>query len=105
MLVIMYDPSIFLFCAKILPPVSYHIPFHIIGNVLPFVFNIFSHLQTYAHKILTGRRSLFHTIKQRKGLSGFTSRFESEYDPFGAGHGCNSLSAGLGIYSVASVKC
>ncbi|XP_006655777.1 probable 1-deoxy-D-xylulose-5-phosphate synthase, chloroplastic isoform X1 [Oryza brachyantha] len=52
---------------------------------------------TYAHKILTGRRSLFHTIKQRKGLSGFTSRFESEYDPFGAGHGCNSLSAGLGM--------
>ncbi|KAL6861533.1 hypothetical protein ACP4OV_017233 [Aristida adscensionis] len=50
----------------------------------------------YAHKILTGRRSLFHTIKQKNGLSGFTSRFESEYDPFGAGHGCNSLSAGLG---------
>lgn len=51
----------------------------------------------YAHKILTGRRSLFHTIKQKSGLSGFTSRFESEYDPFGAGHGCNSLSAGLGM--------
>lgn len=51
----------------------------------------------YAHKILTGRRSLFHTIKQKNGLSGFTSRFESEYDPFGAGHGCNSLSAGLGM--------
>jgi len=56
----------------------------------------------YAHKILTGRRSLFHTIQQKNGLSGFTSRFESEYDPFGAGHGCNSLSAGLGIASICS---
>jgi len=56
----------------------------------------------YAHKILTGRRSLFHTIKQKNGLSGFTSRYESEYDPFGAGHGCNSLSAGLGIASICS---
>jgi 1-deoxy-D-xylulose-5-phosphate synthase len=56
--------------------------------------------QAYAHKILTGRRSLFHTIKQKNGLSGFTSRFESEYDPFGAGHGCNSLSAGLGTASL-----
>lgn len=54
--------------------------------------------QTYAHKILTGRRSLMHTLRQKNGLSGFTSRSESEYDPFGAGHGCNSVSAGLGIY-------
>jgi len=53
--------------------------------------------RAYAHKILTGRRSLFHTIKQKNGLSGFTSRYESEYDPYGAGHGCNSLSAGLGM--------
>ncbi|XP_072998547.1 probable 1-deoxy-D-xylulose-5-phosphate synthase, chloroplastic isoform X1 [Typha latifolia] len=53
--------------------------------------------QTYAHKILTGRRPLFHTLKQKDGLSGFTSRIESEYDAFGAGHGCNSVSAGLGM--------
>ncbi|XP_020097228.1 probable 1-deoxy-D-xylulose-5-phosphate synthase, chloroplastic isoform X1 [Ananas comosus] len=53
--------------------------------------------QTYAHKILTGRRSLFHTLKQKNGLSGFTSRLESKYDAFGAGHGCNSVSAGLGM--------
>ena len=52
--------------------------------------------QTYAHKILTGRRSLMHTLRQKEGLSGFTSRSESEYDPFGAGHGCNSISAGIG---------
>lgn len=37
-----------------------------------------------------------HTLRQKNGLSGFTSRFESEYDPFGAAHGCNSISAGLG---------
>ncbi|THU66191.1 hypothetical protein C4D60_Mb05t11550 [Musa balbisiana] len=53
--------------------------------------------QTYAHKILTGRRSLMHTLKRKDGLSGFTSRAESEYDAFGAGHGCNSISAGLGM--------
>lgn len=52
--------------------------------------------QTYAHKILTGRRPLIHTVGEKNGLSGFTSRFESNYDPFGAGHGCNSISAGLG---------
>ncbi|KAJ0962294.1 hypothetical protein J5N97_030122 [Dioscorea zingiberensis] len=53
--------------------------------------------QTYAHKILTGRRSLMHTLRQKNGISGFTSRQESEYDAFGAGHGCNSISAGLGM--------
>jgi hypothetical protein len=37
-----------------------------------------------------------HTMREKNGLSGFTSRFESDYDPFGAGHGCNSISAGLG---------
>lgn len=37
-----------------------------------------------------------HTVRQNNGISGFTSRSESEYDPFGAGHGCNSISAGLG---------
>uniref|UniRef100_A0A1D1YFE2 1-deoxy-D-xylulose-5-phosphate synthase n=1 Tax=Anthurium amnicola TaxID=1678845 RepID=A0A1D1YFE2_9ARAE len=53
--------------------------------------------QTYAHKILTGRRPLMHSLKQKNGISGFTSRSESEYDAFGAGHGCNSVSAGLGM--------
>lgn len=60
--------------------------------------------QTYAHKILTGRRSLMHTLRQKDGLSGFTSRSESEYDPFGAGHGCNSLSAGLGMAIARDIK-
>nr|AMJ39462.1 1-deoxy-D-xylulose-5-phosphate synthase 3 [Bixa orellana] len=60
--------------------------------------------QTYAHKILTGRRSLMHTLRQKNGLSGFTSRSESEYDPFGAGHGCNSISAGLGLAVARDIK-
>ncbi|PON57927.1 Deoxyxylulose-5-phosphate synthase [Parasponia andersonii] len=60
--------------------------------------------QTYAHKILTGRRRLIHTVKQKDGLSGFTSRSESEYDPFGAGHGCNSISAGLGMAIARDLK-
>lgn len=53
--------------------------------------------QSYPHKILTGRRDQFHTIRQFKGLSGFTSRAESEFDHFGAGHASTSLSAALGI--------
>ncbi|XP_021607981.1 probable 1-deoxy-D-xylulose-5-phosphate synthase, chloroplastic isoform X2 [Manihot esculenta] len=60
--------------------------------------------QTYAHKILTGRRSLMHTLRLKNGLSGFTSRSESEYDPFGAAHGCNSISAGLGMAVARDVK-
>ncbi|XAR69357.1 1-deoxy-D-xylulose-5-phosphate synthase [Bertholletia excelsa] len=60
--------------------------------------------QTYAHKILTGRRSLMHTLRQKNGLSGFTSRFESEFDPFGAAHGCNSISAGLGMAVARDIK-
>ncbi|KAJ6924707.1 1-deoxy-D-xylulose-5-phosphate synthase [Populus alba x Populus x berolinensis] len=60
--------------------------------------------QTYAHKILTGRRSLMHTLRQKDGLSGFTSRSESEYDPFGAGHGCNSISAGIGMAIARDIK-
>lgn len=60
--------------------------------------------QTYAHKILTGRRSLMHTLRQKDGLSGFTSRTESEFDPFGAGHGCNSISAGLGMAVARDIK-
>lgn len=53
--------------------------------------------QAYPHKILTGRRDRFHTVRQQDGLSGFTCRSESEYDPFGAGHASTSISAALGI--------
>ncbi len=53
--------------------------------------------QAYPHKILTGRQDRFHTIRQKDGLSGFTSRAESEYDHFGAGHASTSISAALGI--------
>ncbi len=53
--------------------------------------------QCYPHKILTGRRGRMKTIRQQDGLSGFTSRTESEYDPFGAGHSSTSISAGLGM--------
>jgi 1-deoxy-D-xylulose-5-phosphate synthase len=53
--------------------------------------------QAYAHKILTGRRDRFPTIKQYDGLSGFLKRDESEYDTFGAGHASTSLSAALGM--------
>ncbi|XP_028752308.1 probable 1-deoxy-D-xylulose-5-phosphate synthase, chloroplastic [Neltuma alba] len=60
--------------------------------------------QTYIHKILTGRRSLMKTVRQKNGLSAFTSRSESEYDAFGAGHGCNSISAGLGMAVARDVK-
>ncbi|CAN1828191.1 1-deoxy-D-xylulose-5-phosphate synthase 1, chloroplastic [Linum perenne] len=60
--------------------------------------------QTYAHKLLTGRRSLMQKLKQKNGLSGFTSRSESEYDSFGTGHGCNSVSAGLGMAIARDIK-
>lgn len=53
--------------------------------------------QAYPHKMLTGRRDRIHTIRQGGGLSGFTKRTESEYDPFGAGHSSTSISAGLGM--------
>jgi 1-deoxy-D-xylulose-5-phosphate synthase len=53
--------------------------------------------QAYPHKILTGRRSRIRTIRQGGGLSGFTKRTESEYDPFGAAHSSTSISAGLGM--------
>ena len=51
----------------------------------------------YPHKILTGRRDRIRTIRQKGGLSGFTKRSESEYDPFGAAHSSTSISAGLGF--------
>ena len=53
--------------------------------------------QAYPHKILTGRRDVFHTIRQLKGISGFLKRAESEYDTFGAGHASTALSAALGM--------
>ncbi|MGD9884359.1 MAG: 1-deoxy-D-xylulose-5-phosphate synthase [Reyranella sp.] len=53
--------------------------------------------QAYPHKIVTGRRSRIRTLRQEGGLSGFTRRSESEYDPFGAAHSSTSISAGLGM--------
>ena len=53
--------------------------------------------QTYPHKILTGRKGKIRTLRQKDGLSGFTKRTESEYDPFGAAHSSTSISSALGI--------
>src|SRR3954469_7332497 len=53
--------------------------------------------QAYPHKILTGRRDRIRTLRQGAGLSGFTKRAESEYDPFGTAHASTSISAGLGM--------
>ena len=58
--------------------------------------------QAYPHKILTGRRDRITSLRQKGGLSGFTKRAESEFDPFGAGHSSTSISAGLGM-AVGSV--
>ena len=57
--------------------------------------------QCYPHKILTGRRDRIRSLRQGGGLSGFTKRSESEYDPFGAAHSSTSISSGLG-FKVAS---
>jgi 1-deoxy-D-xylulose-5-phosphate synthase len=53
--------------------------------------------QSYPHKILTGRRDRIRSLRQPGGLSGFTKRSESEFDPFGTGHSSTSISAGLGM--------
>ena len=53
--------------------------------------------QSYPHKILTGRKDKIRTLRQGDGLSGFTKRTESEYDPFGAAHSSTSISSALGI--------
>ena len=53
--------------------------------------------QSYPHKILTGRKDRIKTLRQGNGLSGFTKRSESEFDPFGAAHSSTSISAALGI--------
>ena len=60
--------------------------------------------QCYPHKILTGRRDRMRTIRQKDGLSGFTKRAESEYDPFGAAHCSTSISAGLGMAVARELK-
>ncbi len=53
--------------------------------------------QSYPHKILTGRKNRMRTLRKKDGLSGFTNRSESKYDPFGTGHSSTSISAGLGM--------
>jgi 1-deoxy-D-xylulose-5-phosphate synthase len=60
--------------------------------------------QCYPHKILTGRRDRIRTLRQGGGLSGFTKRAESEYDPFGAAHSSTSISAGLGMAVARNLK-
>ncbi|MEM7194835.1 MAG: 1-deoxy-D-xylulose-5-phosphate synthase [Pseudomonadota bacterium] len=60
--------------------------------------------QAYPHKILTGRRDRFHTIRQKDGLSGFLKRSESEFDTFGAGHASTSISAALGMAVAAGLE-
>src|SRR5882757_5546034 len=60
--------------------------------------------QAYPHKILTGRRDRIRTLRQGSGLSGFTKRAESEYDPFGAAHASTSISAGLGMAAARDLK-
>ena len=60
--------------------------------------------QCYPHKILTGRRDRIRTLRQEDGLSGFTKRSESEYDPFGAAHSSTSISAGLGMAMASEIN-
>ena len=60
--------------------------------------------QAYPHKILTGRRDRIRTLRQGNGLSGFTKRTESQYDPFGAAHSSTSISAGLGMAVARDLK-
>src|SRR3954465_5360636 len=60
--------------------------------------------QAYPHKILTGRRDRIRTLRQGGGLSGFTKRSESEYDPFGTAHAATSISAALGFCAARDAK-
>lgn len=60
--------------------------------------------QCYPHKILTGRRDRIRTLRQAEGISGFTKRAESEFDPFGAAHSSTSISSGLGMATAARLK-
>lgn len=60
--------------------------------------------QAYAHKIITGRKNRFHTLRQYKGISGFLKPAESEYDTFGAGHASTSISAAVGFAAARELK-
>ena len=60
--------------------------------------------QSYPHKLVTGRRDSFHTLRQYKGVCGFCNIFESEYDAFGAGHASTAISAALGIAKARDFK-
>lgn len=60
--------------------------------------------QAYAHKLITGRKDQFHSLRQHQGLSGFTRRNESPYDAFSTGHSSTSISAGLGIACAKRLK-
>ena len=60
--------------------------------------------QAYGHKILTGRKDIFHTNRQLGGISGFPKREESEYDAFGVGHSSTSISAALGMAIASNIK-
>ncbi len=60
--------------------------------------------QCYAHKLLTGRQKEFENIRKEGGIPGFTNRFESEHDPFGAGHASTSISAALGMACSEDIK-
>ncbi|MDC7994764.1 1-deoxy-D-xylulose-5-phosphate synthase [Altibacter sp. HG106] len=60
--------------------------------------------QAYGHKIITGRREVFHTNRQLGGISGFPKRSESEYDTFGTGHSSTAISAALGMATAAQLK-
>jgi len=60
--------------------------------------------QSYAHKLLTGRRDLFHTLRQHQGIGGFTRISESPYDAFTTGHSSTSISASLGIATAKKLK-
>ncbi|WP_293938991.1 1-deoxy-D-xylulose-5-phosphate synthase [Sphingobacterium sp. UBA5996] len=60
--------------------------------------------QAYGHKILTGRRDIFHTNRIENGISGFPNRFESQYDAFGVGHSSTSISAALGMAVASQIK-
>ncbi|MFC1908654.1 1-deoxy-D-xylulose-5-phosphate synthase [Chloroflexota bacterium] len=61
--------------------------------------------QGYTHKLLTGRRQDFATLRQQGGISGFTTRNESQHDPFGAGHASTSISAALGMAVARELSC
>jgi 1-deoxy-D-xylulose-5-phosphate synthase len=60
--------------------------------------------QAYGHKILTGRKNIFHTNRIYKGISGFPKRTESQYDTFGVGHSSTSISAALGMAAASELK-